>query len=376
MSKETVVPCKVALLATGDEILNGDILNTNSQEIANRLFDHGIHIGIHVVTGDNVTEIEHAIQFLLQSHQALIITGGLGPTSDDLTRFALANAIKKELIFDENSWNHIVKRLKSAGYETTPESNRQQALFPKGSSIIPNLNGTAAGCWIIHDKKIIFMLPGPPPECLPMVHSAVLPQLAHAGFENIFYLRKWLLFGVSEGHIAEELDALAKPYRCITGYRLWYPYIEFKIYSDNKEEFETLIPLINKTVAPYIINDGKYSSSDILKQWLMTSKQILRICDQATGGLLEATIRTPETASYLDFTGVTRQPTLTVEINGLNEFWQNEVSNKASLEFDFSYNDIKKNFKKDIPLRGARVKMYAVEYICRKIYHFLKSYVN
>ena len=139
---------KVALLATGDEISNGDILNTNTKELAARLFNHGIHIGNHLVTGDNTADIELAIKFLLDSHDALIITGGLGPTSDDLTRYALSKAINRPLHFHEEVWQNIVNRLRHFGYDSPPPSNRQQAIFPEGASIIPNPNGTAAGCFL------------------------------------------------------------------------------------------------------------------------------------------------------------------------------------------------------------------------------------
>src|SRR5690242_8233045 len=118
---------KIALLATGDEIIHGDILNSNTQEIAAQLFNHGISVGTHMTVPDNMTEIETAIQFLLKTHRGLIITGGLGPTSDDLTRYALSHAIANPLVFDENTWKTIVERLARFGYHTPPETNRQQA---------------------------------------------------------------------------------------------------------------------------------------------------------------------------------------------------------------------------------------------------------
>ena len=128
----------VALLATGDEICNGDIINSNSQEIAQRLFNQGIHVKTHMTVSDNLTDLETAMQFLLQDHHALIITGGLGPTSDDLTREALSHVLQRPLIFDEPTWHAIVARLNRFGFHTPPESNKQQALFPTGATIIPN----------------------------------------------------------------------------------------------------------------------------------------------------------------------------------------------------------------------------------------------
>lgn len=373
MTRETISPYAVALLATGDEIRNGDILNTNSQEIALRLFNNGMQLGMHMVTGDSIAEIETAIQFLLQSHRALIITGGLGPTSDDLTRYALSNALQQELVFDDVTWNNIVDRLKSLGYETPPQTNRQQALFPIGATIIPNSNGTASGCMIQQNNQFIFMLPGPPTECLPLFDQVVIKKLMTNGFQKILFHRKWLLFGVSEGQIAEELDELAKSYDCITGYRLWYPYIEFKIYSNNPDDFNALIPKIEKTVAPFVINDGKQSASETLKHTLLSHNFSVNICDLATGGLLESILKTPQTKSHLYFSYDLQEtrPGVNVQINGLEEFWQEKDSPKTSLEIIFLHNNIQNQIKKEIPLRGLRVKQYAVEFICKYIYENL-----
>lgn len=349
----------VALLATGDEIKNGDILNTNSKTIAERLFNQGILPGTHMSVGDSVHEIKTAIQFLLQSHQVVIITGGLGPTSDDLTRYALAEALHKKLIFDEPTWENIVERLKNFGYTTPPDSNKQQAQFPEGTTIIANPNGTAAGCSAEVDKQWIFMLPGPPPECLPMFDDVVLPILIKYGFQKTFYHRKWLLFGVSEGEIAETLDAIAKPYDCTTGYRICYPYIEFKIYSDHKNHFLSLTSKINDTVTNYIQDDGTLSASDKLKQLLPTLSFNITICDHATGGLLESTLLTPETYHKLSFTSDIKKAN--VKITGLKEFWCHEKSNTTTIEIMIQ----DQSYSKKIPLRGMRAKLYAVEWICK-----------
>lgn len=362
---------QVALLATGNEIKNGDILNTNSRAIAHGLFNQGILSGTHMVVGDTIDEIKTAIQFLLQSHNALIITGGLGPTSDDLTRQALAGALNKELIFDETTWNNIVERLKNFGYKTPPASNKQQALFPKGANIIPNPNGTAAACSIQLDNQWIFMLPGPPIECIPIFEKVVMPILIKHHFQKTFYLQKWLLLGVSEAEIAETLDSIAKPYDCITGYRICYPYIEFKIYSNHEKEFFDLVPKINHAVANYILEDGKLTASEKLKQLLLTLDFKIHICDRATGGLLESTLLTPETFDKLIFTSDSKRAPeeYYVEINGLKEFWHNEKSKTTMIEIMIH----DQHYNREIPLRGIRVKQYAVELACKKMYKHLKK---
>lgn len=370
MSRDNIPTNKIALLATGDEISQGDILNTNSQEIAHRLFKQGMRVGNHMVTSDAVAEIEQAITLLLASHNALIITGGLGPTSDDLTRFALAKATDRPLIFDASVWDDIVKRLKRFGYDTPPLSNRQQALFPEGATIIPNPNGTAAGCMLEYHNKLIVMLPGPPFECLPMFEQVTLPALNKAGFSHIEYHKNWLLFGVSEGEIAEKLDALAKPYECITGYRIFYPYIEFKIHSNNKQDFEKLIPHIEEMIRPFIFNDGQKTASEILRATLEKIDFTLTICDFATGGLLESTIKTPKTFSHLSFIHEKNEPQH-VTIKGLDEFWHHSEATKTQLKIQFNFSHQKELIEVTIPFRGHRVKQYAVEFVCWKLFECL-----
>lgn len=372
MTRTSIPLNKIALLATGDELINGDILNTNSQEIARRLFKQGFHVGTHMVTADTIIEIEQAIRFLLQTHSALIITGGLGPTSDDLTRFALSNAVSQPLKFDEASWENITRRLKLFGYDTPPLSNRQQALFPEGAVIIPNPNGTAAGCIVEQGLQLIFMLPGPPPECLPMFETVVLERLQQAGLQQVEYHQNWLLFGVSEGQIAEELDAIAKPYQCVTGYRLCYPYIEFKLHSNQQAEFEALLPKITTAIQPYLIEEGRQTAAELLRQMLEQLSFTLSICDLATGGLLESTLKTPENHARLRFMDDTKED-VHLRIEGLAAFWQQQGGTQTQLNLKFNKDDYQQALTVDIPFRGARVKTYAVEFICKQIYHFLVS---
>lgn len=359
---------KVALLATGDEIINGDILNSNAREIAQQLFHEKIIVGLHAVASDNIEAIEKTIHFLLASHTALIITGGLGPTSDDLTRFALARVLNKELTFDDASWDAIVKRLKNLGYNNFPESNRQQALFPEGSVIIPNHNGTAPGCMIEHQNKYVFMLPGPPFECFPIFSQFVIPTLKKLDYPQKFYFRKWMLFHVSEGEIAEKLDALTDSYDCETGYRIAYPYVECKILTKNLTDFETLVPKINEAMKPYTVENGLNIASEILKEKLKTLSLPLKITDYATGGLLESTLKSPDTCCHIQFV---HEAHADIEIRGLDEFWKDIKTNETSLEFIFKKNNHVETIKNIIPFRGIRVKAFAVEFISKEILKYL-----
>jgi nicotinamide-nucleotide amidase len=373
-SRETDIHHKIAILATGDEVVNGDILNTNTQEIAMRLTNAGMQVRTHMAAPDTVKEIHQAIAFLLKNHEALIITGGLGPTSDDLTRYALSEVINRPLQFDNNTWEEICSRLKRFGYSAPPESNRQQALFPEGAIIIPNPNGTAAGCSFQINQQFIFMLPGPPTECLPLLDNTAIPALKNAGFQQVSYHKKWLLLGASEGKLAEELDSIAKPFDCITGYRLFYPYIEFKIHSNKKEDFDKIIPLIEKSIKAYLTQNGEQTASIILKTLINESQLHLNIDDHATGGALQAALESPATRKFLHFSpNQFAKLALHIEVQGLTEYWEqkNEIS-RTQLRIHLSDGQNEKTIDVEVPFRGGtRVIHYAVEFICSKIYTFL-----
>ena len=156
MAKINKPPPRIALLATGDEIIHGDITNSDGQYAAQQLIDHNLQPGTHMTVPDDKALIKQAILYLLQDHAALITIGGLGPTSDDLTRFGLASALNQSLVFDEPSWQKIVERLTSLGLNV-PDNNRQQCLFPENADIIPNPHGTAAACCVFWQKKAYFL---------------------------------------------------------------------------------------------------------------------------------------------------------------------------------------------------------------------------
>jgi nicotinamide-nucleotide amidase len=379
MTREIDIPQKIAILSTGDEVVNGDIVNSNSQEIASRLTNAGMNVRLHMSAPDTISEIEQALEFILKSHAAVIITGGLGPTSDDLTRFALSKILDKPLLFNETVWEEICIRLRRFGYVMPPESNRQQAMFPIDVTIILNPNGTAAGCMAKRGEQLIFMLPGPPNECLPMIDKLVLPTLLQAGFAQAFFHRRWFLFGVGEGKIAEELDKLAAPFDCVTGYRLFYPYIEFKLHASDISRVEALIPLIEAKIQPYLIGEGQQIASQLLRERLLDSTIALEIYDGATGGTLQSTLENPKTRPQLrfihaenNFSGRTPQ----IEIKGLKEYWdenENAGIKNTTLEMRFKHKNGEKIFSVEIPYRGAgRLMRYTVESVCARIYEFLQ----
>ena len=115
----------VAILSTGDELVNGDVLNTTSCEMAHHLFSYSVPMGSQMVVNDEHASMLQAMHFLLDNHDVLIVTGGLGPTSDDRTRYAMGEYFEEPLVFHEACWTHITTRHQALGIETS-ENNRQR----------------------------------------------------------------------------------------------------------------------------------------------------------------------------------------------------------------------------------------------------------
>ena len=199
----------VEVLAVGTELLLGQIVNTNANQLGMRLADAGLDHYHQSVVGDNVDRIVDAIRLAMSRAGALIITGGIGPTQDDLTREAICVATDTEMVFDEDYAAVLRRRWEERGREM-PDSNLRQAEHPAGAALIPNPKGTAPGLKVRSGDTWIFAVPGVPAELLPMVERHILPFLQReAGGEDAVVvsrlLRSW---GESESKVADMLGDL------------------------------------------------------------------------------------------------------------------------------------------------------------------------
>jgi nicotinamide-nucleotide amidase len=193
-----------AILSIGDELALGQILDTNSQWIADRLLTLGVRTAEHLTVDDDLASLTEAIRRLAERHALLVCTGGLGPTADDLTRQALAAAMGETLIEDPDALAHIEAWF--AGRGGMPATNRVQALRPRSSRCLPNPHGTAPGLAAVLGSARVFCLPGPPHEMTPMFESFVAPEVATR--DRAVRTRTVLTFGLGESRVAEILGPL------------------------------------------------------------------------------------------------------------------------------------------------------------------------
>jgi isocitrate dehydrogenase len=277
---------KISFLATGNEIIQGDLQDSNSNFFAKSITANGGSIYQHIQSSDNKLEIISSLKYLLSKSDAVILTGGLGPTSDDMTRFAVAEIIKSELIFSDSSWAHVVSRLERFNLPVT-DSNRQQALFPKQAELYPNENGTAFGCHILWQNKHLFMLPGPPKECRPMFEKHILATLENANFFHMKKNYRWLTLGLIEGEIAPQIDHAAKSSLVETAYRWNYPYLEIKLICDDQEDIQKVVTAVNDILSPFIVSTEHETSLEVLHSNLLSFSETLHIIDEVTQGDLQ-----------------------------------------------------------------------------------------
>ncbi|MBQ7886030.1 MAG: competence/damage-inducible protein A [Clostridia bacterium] len=189
------------IVAIGTELLMGQIDNTDAQYLSRRLQSLGVAVYYHTTVGDNPQRMRDTLHLALSRSDIVITTGGLGPTQDDISKEIAAQLLGLEMIFDEASWQAIRSYFDRLG-RICPENNRRQAMFARGASILPNECGTAPGCMIEKDGKIVIQLPGPPHEMADMFDKQVYGVLAEktGGCIASRYIR---IYGLGESQIAQ-----------------------------------------------------------------------------------------------------------------------------------------------------------------------------
>jgi nicotinamide-nucleotide amidase len=210
---------KSEIISVGSELTSGQNLDTNCQWLSQRLAEIGIAVGWHTTVADDLEDNVATFCIATERADLVLITGGLGPTQDDLTREALAQMAGVELVFHAPSFQHI-KELFARRHRTMPERNRVQAMFPAGSEPIPNPNGTAPGIWMNVEtrnsksqirKSLLVAMPGVPSEMFAMFEQQVRQRLVALGFSGgVVVQRKINCFGAGESAIEEKLMELTR----------------------------------------------------------------------------------------------------------------------------------------------------------------------
>ena len=198
----TVPIRRAAILAIGSELLTPSRLDTNSLFITNAVNTVGIDVTFKSIVGDDRTELADHFAYALQRVDLVVLTGGLGPTEDDVTREVVAERLNLPLAEDAAITEKIRRRFEARGWKM-PEINRRQAMVPHGAVVIANANGTAPGLWIEHGDKAILLVPGPPREMKPMVEQIIAQHLRPRAGGRLLQRRVLKIAGRSESRVEE-----------------------------------------------------------------------------------------------------------------------------------------------------------------------------
>ncbi|MBU1678205.1 MAG: competence/damage-inducible protein A, partial [Bacteroidetes bacterium] len=200
---------KAYLISIGDELLNGQTVNTNAAYIGERLFQNQVEVLKTAVIGDNEESILAEFSDAINSADLIIVTGGLGPTHDDVTRKSVVKFFDSELILNNDVLMDITDLFTRRGREVTP-SNKDQAFVPKICETIRNYSGTAPGYWILKDKKIFVVVPGVPHEMKEMMENFVMPRISNIlGDEHRkSHTTNLLTTGIPESFLFEKLGSI------------------------------------------------------------------------------------------------------------------------------------------------------------------------
>ncbi len=196
----------VEIISVGTEILLGNIVNTNAAYLAEKCAGIGLACYYQEVVGDNEERLLSVLQTALTRADVLLLSGGLGPTQDDLTKETTAKALGKALYLHEPSKEAITSFFQKRGMEIT-ENNWKQAMVPEGSIVVDNPNGTAPGIIIEDNGRHIILMPGPPNELVPMFENAIMPYL-NSLQPGIIYSQTVKVCGVGESKVEAMIEDL------------------------------------------------------------------------------------------------------------------------------------------------------------------------
>jgi nicotinamide-nucleotide amidase len=280
------------ILTIGDEILRGDVVNENAAYIGRALAESGIPASCVSVVPDDLDAIADAIDHALRRAHIVVMTGGLGPTPDDLTRDAVAKHFAFRLAEDPALLKHVQDLFQLRGM-VMPETSRNQALFPVGARQIPNPHGTATGIHVIRDGRHLFALPGVPVEMRQMTDDYVKPVVQTAFADARVATRTLRLTGIGESHLLEQLgDQTPLQSHVQIAYLPHHGLLDLRLTALSFDEHEAVAQIafaegfIRERVGEHVYATGIVSLAEVIGNMLINRGQTLATAESCTGGLV------------------------------------------------------------------------------------------
>jgi nicotinamide-nucleotide amidase len=302
------------IMATGEEIRSGALIDSNSAYIADKLGEVGVFVARHTCVGDDLDFLISAFKEIGSRADVAVVTGGLGPTSDDLSAQAAAAAAEVSLVLNQAARQSLENFFKARKRVLNPASQKQ-ALLPEGAQCFANPIGTAPGFSIKIGKCLFFFLPGVPGEMRRMLSDSVLPQLnQNLGATRNFYRVKTLsTFGLTESKAFERLAGLENAFPEISlGLRAKFPEIQVKLYANGPDEqqlndnLESTARWVTDKMGNKVFSQQGDPMEKAVGQLLREKQATLALAESCTGGLIANRLTNESGSSdYFVFSGIT-----------------------------------------------------------------------
>ncbi len=301
---------RIAILAIGDELLNGDQVDTNTTAIARLLAQDGYRVRESVAVGDPIEDIVVALQRLAREYDVILVTGGLGPTEDDRTAQAAARAFGRLLCLNDDALVQIRERFTVWGRPMHPR-NEKQALLPARSSVLANRRGTAPGFrMIIGEDTALFFFPGVPSEMLPMLEEHTLPWLQQNDQDPTPETRRrFTVYGLPEPEVEARLDRANLPEEVALAYAVELPFVQVKLQAmgSNADRLVDQAELrARQALGDAIVSFGDETLAAVTTRLLITNELSLALAESCTGGMIAQQITDqPGASAILERSAVT-----------------------------------------------------------------------
>ncbi len=282
------------ILCVGTELLIGDIVNTNAAYISAKLSEIGINVYYHSVCGDNRKRLTECLKTALSRADLVVMTGGLGPTYDDITKETVCECLGLTLEEDPKITERLEKYFAARGRQMT-DNNRKQALVPRGARIFENAHGTADGLAVVNGEKTVILMPGPPREMKPMLDNQVIPYLS-GNTDHVLVSSNVYIYGMGESSVENALKDLMRTSVNPTV----APYVDGGVRlrvtasaADSKSAKELIQPVvkeIRRTLGSAVYSVDEPRLEAVVVEKLKEKGKTVAFAESCTGGLISKRI--------------------------------------------------------------------------------------
>ena len=305
---------KVSIITIGDELLIGQVIDTNSAWMAQELNKAGIKVNRRVAVGDDWNEIWKALDEESANANVILITGGLGPTADDITKPLLCEYFNGKMVISQEALDNVIHIFENIHKKPVTERNRKQAEVPDTCKVIVNTRGTAPCMWFEKDKKIFVSMPGVPHEMKGLMEEHIIPELSKIYTLPFICHRTLVTYGIGESNLADKIQGFetSLPAHIKLAYLPNYGIVRLRLSStgNDKEktesEIENLFQQLQEEVKDFLVTNEDAPMEKVVGQTLMSKNETISTAESCTGGYISQLLTSiPGSSAYFDGSMVT-----------------------------------------------------------------------